>query len=31
VLHEDARDWDAFVTSRTDHIFELIYRGLAPR
>lgn len=31
VLHEDAGDWDAFVTSRTDHIFELIYRGLAPR
>ncbi|HHP7238442.1 TetR/AcrR family transcriptional regulator [Longibacter sp.] len=31
VLHEDAGNWDAFVTSRTEHIFELIYRGLAPR
>lgn len=30
-LHEDASDWDAFVADRTEHIFDLLYNGLAPR
>lgn len=29
ILHPDAEDWDTFVTERTDHLFDLIYRGLA--
>ncbi len=32
ILHPPAeRDWDAFVEERKDHLFDLIYRGLAPR
>ncbi|WP_245846163.1 TetR/AcrR family transcriptional regulator [Longibacter salinarum] len=30
-LHDDASDWESFVTSRVDHIYKLIYYGLAPR
>ena len=32
ILHPPAeRDWDAFVEERKEHLFDLIYRGLAPR
>lgn len=30
-LHPDAADWNAFVTDRVDHIFDLVYHGLTPR
>ena len=32
IMHPAAdEDWDAFVEARKDHLFDLIYRGLAPR
>jgi TetR/AcrR family transcriptional regulator len=32
VMHPDAGDnWDAFVEDRVEHLFDLIYQGLAPR
>jgi len=32
IMHPTAGDhWDAFVAERKDHLFDLIYHGLAPR
>jgi TetR/AcrR family transcriptional regulator len=32
IMHPTAaEDWDAFVADRKDHLFDLIYHGLAPR
>ena len=32
IMHPSARpDWDAFVEARKEHVFELLYYGLAPR
>jgi hypothetical protein len=32
IMHPAAEgDWDAFVESRKNHLFDLIYYGLAPR
>jgi len=31
VMHPDADDWPAFTAERKEHLFDLIYRGLAPR
>jgi TetR/AcrR family transcriptional regulator len=32
VIHPDASaDWNAFVDARKEHVFDLIYHGLAPR
>jgi Transcriptional regulator len=32
IMHPPAADdWDAFVESRKEHVFDLIYHGLAPR
>jgi TetR/AcrR family transcriptional regulator len=31
-MHPDAEDdWGAFVEARKEHLFDLIYHGLAPR
>jgi len=30
-IHPDASDWNTFVADRADHIFDLVYHGLAPR
>ena len=32
IMHPDAEDdWGAFVEARKEHLFDLIYHGLAPR
>ena len=31
IIHPDADDWPAFLEARKEHVFDLIYTGLAPR
>lgn len=31
MMHPDADDWPSFVEARKEHLFDLIYYGLAPR
>lgn len=31
IMHPDGGDWEAFVEDRTEHLYRLIYEGLAPR
>jgi len=30
MMHPDAGEWDSFVEARKEHLFDLIYQGLAP-
>jgi TetR/AcrR family transcriptional regulator len=30
-MHPDANDWATFVEDRKEHLFDLIYHGLAPK
>jgi TetR/AcrR family transcriptional regulator len=31
LMHPDANDWATFVEDRKEHLFDLIYHGLAPK